>query len=849
MGRVTVSQQNWSAGELSQDMAGRYDLSVYYNGAEWMENFISTVQGMKRFRSGTRYAWSTRDNQICRLVEFEFNTDQAYVLEFTDQKMRIYKDGGIVTDTAQAITGITKANPAVVTYSGADNYANGDRVILAGVVGMIEVNNQEFIVANVNAGANTFELSGVDSSSYTAYASGGTVSEIIEVALPYTEGQLFSLDYAQTTDTMYVVHPSHAPRKITRSSHTAWTCSTFDIISNPFGTTKAAAKNITAATQANPCVITSNSHGFSNGDIVYIDGVVGMTQLNKKNYTVRGVTANTFQLESVDSTSYTTYTSGGTAEKFTAFSYPSVVCFFEQRLLYAASDTYQQRLWGSQGGLPDDFRYGTGDSDAFQYNVASGKANRIRWMVGTEDFLAIGSAGTEFKASGGGQNDAVTPTNVSIKPVSSYGSALLKPIKLDSHIMYIQRDAMTTRSFEFDAIQDGHTSINRNITSNQITRGRYGMPNGLKQLAYQAGNPSINWGVRNDGILTGLTFEPREQVNGWHKHVMGGHYDDDRQGKPQVISVATIPQNENADQVYVAVTRTINNQTVRYVEYFADQPTIPRFLDYFTGDKDADREFYLQDLWEAQKRLHYLDSGITYDGSDYATEGLILSDNDIGTGITVAASGAIFDATMVGRQIWGKAGGRAVITGYTDPDEITVEVTVGFPSMIIDDGEWYLTANRFGGLQHLIGEDVVALADGGVVEGLQVDEFGFTETANQHSYVTVGLLYRGIFKSVDLEGGGNNGPSQTKKKSISNLGVKFLDTLGAKFGTDIYKLDRVNFRTTADKTGRPAPLFSGVKTVDIRDDWSEEKHIYCVQDKPLPCNVQLVMPYMTTNDG
>lgn len=74
------------------------------------------------------------------------------------------------------ITGITQANPAVVTYSGADNWANGDLVFISGVVGMMEVNNQIYVVANVNTGANTFELQGVDSSAFTAYSSGGVAS-------------------------------------------------------------------------------------------------------------------------------------------------------------------------------------------------------------------------------------------------------------------------------------------------------------------------------------------------------------------------------------------------------------------------------------------------------------------------------------------------------------------------------------------------------------------------------------------------------------------------------------------------------------------------------------------------
>lgn len=86
------------------------------------------------------------------------------------------------------------------------------------------------------------------------------------------------------------------------------------------GVVTEAAKTITAATKANPCVITSNAHGYSNGDYIYILGIAGMTELNGGYFKVAGVTANTFQLQdqdgnNIDSSSYTTYTSGGTASR------------------------------------------------------------------------------------------------------------------------------------------------------------------------------------------------------------------------------------------------------------------------------------------------------------------------------------------------------------------------------------------------------------------------------------------------------------------------------------------------------------------------------------------------------
>tara|TARA_R110000796_G_scaffold111879_1_gene223379 strand:- start:630 stop:1250 length:621 start_codon:yes stop_codon:yes gene_type:complete len=73
---------------------------------------------------------------------------------------------------------------------------------------------------------------------------------------------------------------------------------------------------ITGATAANPVVITSAGHGFSNGDKLSIMKVVGMVELNTETaYTVAGTATNTFQLSGVNGSAFTAYTSGGEATK------------------------------------------------------------------------------------------------------------------------------------------------------------------------------------------------------------------------------------------------------------------------------------------------------------------------------------------------------------------------------------------------------------------------------------------------------------------------------------------------------------------------------------------------------
>jgi len=78
------------------------------------------------------------------------------------------------TKTEDTITGITQANPGVVT-AGSHPFVNGDLVKITGVVGMTQVNGNTYTVAN--KATNTFELSGTNTSGFGSYSSGGTATK------------------------------------------------------------------------------------------------------------------------------------------------------------------------------------------------------------------------------------------------------------------------------------------------------------------------------------------------------------------------------------------------------------------------------------------------------------------------------------------------------------------------------------------------------------------------------------------------------------------------------------------------------------------------------------------------
>ena len=79
-----------------------------------------------------------------------------------------------------------------------------------------------------------------------------------------------------------------------------------------------AAITITDITRANPAVVTAASHGFTNGYKVRIKDVVGMTEVNQgltTAYTVANKTDDTLELSDIDSSGWSQYKGGGTAQR------------------------------------------------------------------------------------------------------------------------------------------------------------------------------------------------------------------------------------------------------------------------------------------------------------------------------------------------------------------------------------------------------------------------------------------------------------------------------------------------------------------------------------------------------
>lgn len=98
MTRVRQVKTTFTAGEVSRKLLGRGDLRAYENGALKLRNvFIQPTGGVSR-RAGMRFIDTAAGDG--RLIAFEFNIEQTFLLVLTDAQIDIYENGAKVETLA-----------------------------------------------------------------------------------------------------------------------------------------------------------------------------------------------------------------------------------------------------------------------------------------------------------------------------------------------------------------------------------------------------------------------------------------------------------------------------------------------------------------------------------------------------------------------------------------------------------------------------------------------------------------------------------------------------------------------------------------------------------------------------
>ena len=262
--RVNTGAQVWNQmTAATPTITGSIDFSAF--GAASVDLNCTTASSGKLVLAALALDRGSITN-LPAIVPFKFSEDDAYILEFNDLTMIPYRNGFPVLETAQSITAVTKANPAVVT-SVAHGYVDNNEVYISSALGMLELNGR-FMTIDVLT-ADTYALVGVNSTGYGTYTGGGTAARVYKITTPYPSSALSSLNsWAGQNDVMYIAHPDYPPQKVSRFDHANWTIAAVAFDYFPFAPENTDESSYVSATSATGLpTITASAPIFSSGSV------------------------------------------------------------------------------------------------------------------------------------------------------------------------------------------------------------------------------------------------------------------------------------------------------------------------------------------------------------------------------------------------------------------------------------------------------------------------------------------------------------------------------------------------------------------------------------------------------
>lgn len=860
---VPIIQPSFAAGELAPSLWSRVDLAKYHVGAALLRNFFVDYRGGVANRAGTRFVNQVFDSSnVVRLIPFQFSTLQTYVLEFGHLYMRVIMNGAHVLEPTLNITGVTNANPCVVTLN-AHGYANGDWVFIDGVGGMTQLNGKYFkIIAST---LNTFTLgdvngTAINSTAYGVYTAGGTSGRVFKLTTTYTASDLALLKFVQSADTMTLVHKSYVPRNLTRTQHYAWTLTDITFVPTQ------AAPNITSVTAStaggtgytfvvtaisadgteesvasNAVNVASATMSTTGGaycqvtwtapagpqparyNIYRTDENAGVNPpLTGSVFGYVGSAAGN-ALSFIDQNTLPDLTNAPpTAQNpFAAANNPGCVTYYQARRFYAGSTAFPQTLWGSRtnnfGNMNTTFP--SKDTDALTISILSQQVNAIQFMIPLTPLLVFTRGGAWKLSSGGTGTEAISPTAISADPQVYNGcSDRLPPIVINYDILYAQAKGSIVRDLAYNLYLNTFTGTDLTILSNHLFTGYT-----LLEWAWAEEPHKIVWAVRNDGALLGFTYLKEQDVYAWTRHdTTNGLFE----------SVASISEGAE-DAVYFVVRRFINGRYVRYIERLNTR----NFNN--AGIPDVSQAFFV----DCGLRNTLGTPAATVTPS--ATTTSFAVDNVVNGTILITADANVFTAGDVGKVIR-LNGGRGTVTAFVDAKNVQVKVLIPLVSIWpAASGSWTYTTpiTTVTNLDHLEGQTVSILADGGK-QGARTVVNGTVTLDIACADVIIGLPIQAQLQSLYLDAGGT--PTiQGKQIGVNACTIRVVNSRGLKVGNSFDTVVPFKERGRTNLMGTPIDLITGDERMPLDPLYRQNPQVCVQQDDPLPAQILALIPEIT----
>ena len=245
--------------------------------------------------------------------------------------------------------------------------------------------------------------------------------------------------------------------------------------------------------------------------------------------------------------------------------YPKMACFFQDRLVLAATKKEPYSIWMSRTGDYPNFGIekvdgGVTDDSAIKADLITRNGFEILHMVPAKD-LVILTTGNEWIIEGA---SVITPAKINPRPQTMRGSNSCPPQHIGNRIVHVQRSGKTVRDLGYQYDADNYNGDDLTLLATHLTEGHK-----LVSSTYIQEPNSTLYYVRDDGILLSLAFIKEQNVFAWSHHTTDGKYK----------KVVSIPNGAN-DVLYVTVER--NGKT--YIERFNPDIEAAAYMDsYVTG--------------------------------------------------------------------------------------------------------------------------------------------------------------------------------------------------------------------------------------------------------------------------
>jgi len=557
MTRVSVPLTSFAGGEISKYGLMRVELPLYSTYAERMRNVVLAPLGGFMRRPGTRYVADTKEtvNKV-RLADFQFSTDQSYILEVGDGYMRFYADQGQLVDGAAAVEVATPytgnfdpflldwAQAADVMYFAHPDYPPHKLTRISNTNWTFEpVNflNGPFLAENVDDNIR-IQSNALQGNNVTLTATGGftfdpgLVGSVIRLS---ADGGFLNTKLWEPNEAGVNFGARRQSNQKIYQSRSAGANTSGEIAPAHIRGTQNDGINATGIDWR----FLNDGHGYA-----LITAVAGATA------TV-DIPADVRLPASVQSDGTTFWAEASWSQ---LRGYPSHVTFADQRAVWAGTRHQPSTFWMSAAGDFENFQgpglsQETEDDDPIDRTLdnSEGSVNTIQW-ISFKDRLFFGTDGGVFSVQTS-DGSGFTPRNITATHVNSTRCSRVPAVIASSSILFLQRANRRLHELIFSFEDERFDSPDLTYLAESI------LNRGAVEMAWQDQPNKTLWAIDETGQMRSMLFDRTEGAIGWCRH-------DIRDST--VESIATIPGSgltEDRDEVW-AVVRNANGRYICLIE-------------------------------------------------------------------------------------------------------------------------------------------------------------------------------------------------------------------------------------------------------------------------------------------